>query len=85
MRTKKDGVSVHAVAGSNVVLLGLDANATARDGLLGFAVHRTDHTEQGTALGTGFSDLQGERGTTRSGRRVWSQHVDEPGTNLPLE
>jgi phosphatidylserine/phosphatidylglycerophosphate/cardiolipin synthase-like enzyme len=40
-----DGISVHAIAGSYVVLLGLDCAEAARQGLLGFAIERTDHTE----------------------------------------
>jgi phosphatidylserine/phosphatidylglycerophosphate/cardiolipin synthase-like enzyme len=40
-----DGISVHAIAGSYVVLLGLDCTEAARQGLLGFAIERTDHTE----------------------------------------
>ncbi len=38
-------ISVHAVAGSYVVILGMDATVKAARGLLGFAIHRTDHTE----------------------------------------
>jgi phosphatidylserine/phosphatidylglycerophosphate/cardiolipin synthase-like enzyme len=40
------GVSVHGIAGTYVVLLGMDATAQARKGLLGFAIHRTDKTEK---------------------------------------
>jgi phosphatidylserine/phosphatidylglycerophosphate/cardiolipin synthase-like enzyme len=40
-----DGISVHAIAGSYVVLLGLDCTEEARQGLLGFAIERTDHTD----------------------------------------
>lgn len=39
-------ISVHAVAGSYVVMLGMDATAKGVKGLLGFAIHRTDHTEK---------------------------------------
>jgi phosphatidylserine/phosphatidylglycerophosphate/cardiolipin synthase-like enzyme len=34
-------VSVHAIAGTNVVLFGIDINKTKTDGLLGFAIQRT--------------------------------------------
>lgn len=44
MRTN-DGLKVHAVAGTYVVLLGFDLAEADCDGLLGFAIHRTDHTE----------------------------------------
>src|SRR6476661_6844206 len=53
-RAKEAGISVHAVAGSNVVLLGLNATSAARKGLLGFAVRRTDHTNQEQHWARGF-------------------------------
>jgi len=45
MRVKKesDGLSVHAVAGTHVVILAMDLKKEDCDGLLGFAIHRTDH------------------------------------------
>jgi phosphatidylserine/phosphatidylglycerophosphate/cardiolipin synthase-like enzyme len=39
------GLKVHAVAGSYVVLLGFDMPQKDCDGLLGFSIHRLDHTE----------------------------------------
>jgi hypothetical protein len=47
MRKWKDNkkISVHAISGSHVILLGLDATSKARKGLLGFTIQRTDHTE----------------------------------------
>jgi hypothetical protein len=44
-RAASGGVTVQAIAGNHAVFLGLDLTAEARDGCLGFAVHRTDHTE----------------------------------------
>lgn len=44
-RRKQSGISVHAISGTHVVMLGLDATAAARRSLLGFAIERTDHTE----------------------------------------
>ncbi|MEM7026187.1 MAG: phospholipase D-like domain-containing protein [Pseudomonadota bacterium] len=44
-RQSKDGISVHAISGMHVVMLGLDATEEARRGLLGFAIRRIDHTE----------------------------------------
>ena len=41
VRAKNSEISVHAVAGTHVVLLGLDAKKGALDGLLGFAIHRS--------------------------------------------
>jgi phosphatidylserine/phosphatidylglycerophosphate/cardiolipin synthase-like enzyme len=42
---KKGAISVQAIAGSYVVLLGMNLTAEARKGVLGFAIERTDHTE----------------------------------------
>ncbi len=43
VRSSNAGVSAQAIAGTYVVLLGLDATAAKRKGLLGFAIQRTDH------------------------------------------
>lgn len=42
---KNGDISVQAIAGTHAVLLGMDATKEAAKGLLGFAIHRTDHTE----------------------------------------
>lgn len=39
------GVTVNAIAGTHVVLLGFDLTKKARTGCLGFAIQRKDHTE----------------------------------------
>lgn len=43
--TDADGITVRAIAGTYVVILAIDASAQARKGLLGFAIRRTDKTE----------------------------------------
>lgn len=40
-----DGLKVHAVAGTYVVLLGFDMPREDCEGLLGFSIHRVDHNE----------------------------------------
>jgi len=47
MRVTKtnNGLKVYAVAGTYVVLLGFNLSEADCDGLLGFSIHRTDHTE----------------------------------------
>lgn len=47
MRVAKtsNGLKVHAVAGTYVVLLGFDLAEAECNGLLGFSIHRTDYTE----------------------------------------
>lgn len=44
-RSRKQGISVNAISGTNVVFLGFDASDAKRKGLLGFAIRRTDKTE----------------------------------------
>ena len=44
-RASRNGISVHAIADTHVVMLGMNATDKARKGLLGFAIHRTDKTE----------------------------------------
>jgi len=44
-RVSKNGLTVNAVAGSYVVVLGLDVSEARRKGLRGFAIRRTDKTE----------------------------------------
>jgi hypothetical protein len=44
-RASADGLSVHAVAGTNVVLFGLDVPEAKTRGLLGFAIQRRDPIE----------------------------------------
>jgi phosphatidylserine/phosphatidylglycerophosphate/cardiolipin synthase-like enzyme len=50
MRKRKGstGLTVNAVAGSYVVVLGLNITDAMRNGLRGFAIQRTDHTEDET-------------------------------------
>lgn len=47
MRKKRteNGLSVRAISGTYVVILGIDMDQADCSGLLGFAIHRTDHTE----------------------------------------
>ena len=47
MRIRKtaQGLTVQAIAGSHVVLLAMDMRPADCDGHMGFAIHRTDHTE----------------------------------------
>ncbi len=42
---QSNGLKVHAVAGTYVVMMGFDLAQDTADGLLGFSLHRTDHTE----------------------------------------
>jgi hypothetical protein len=44
-KEKKGDLSVQAIAGTHVVLLGIDLPEQDCPGLLGFALRREDHTE----------------------------------------
>ncbi|MFZ2055768.1 MAG: phospholipase D-like domain-containing protein, partial [Candidatus Aminicenantales bacterium] len=45
-KTKKNnGIQLQGIAGTHVVLLGWDMSKQDTKGVLGFAIHRTDHTE----------------------------------------
>lgn len=48
------GLRVHAVAGTHVVSLGFDLPQADCDGLLGFSIHRTDHTDNTADFLTGM-------------------------------
>lgn len=45
---KRSGTTVNAIAGSFVVVLGLNVTNARRKGLLGFSIRRTDHAEEET-------------------------------------
>lgn len=45
VRKTKKGLTVQAIAGSHVVLLAMNMSKADCDGHMGFAIHRTDHTE----------------------------------------
>ena len=49
MRVRKThhGLAVQAIAGTHVVLLAMDMRKEQCPGHMGFAIHRTDHTEDG--------------------------------------
>ena len=44
-RVQQGVLSLHVIAGTYVVLLGFNLPEAECDGLLGFSIHRTDHTE----------------------------------------
>ena len=60
MREKANSgyLSVNAIAGSYVVLLGFDVLPDSRSGLLGFAIKRTDHTENEEYWLSGFKTFE---------------------------
>jgi len=60
MRSKvsKAGLTVQAIAGTHVVLLGMNMPKKQCSGLLGFAIHRTDETEREAYWLSGFKTFE---------------------------
>ncbi|MDZ4804383.1 MAG: phospholipase D-like domain-containing protein [Candidatus Eisenbacteria bacterium] len=92
MRTKQDkaGISVSAIAGTYVVFLGIDMAFENSEGLMGFAIHRTD-TQAGTS---GFMPGMKRFASSTDGLRAdgrystehqplqsfwWADYTAEPG------
>src|SRR5437867_12001917 len=57
-RRTEAGLTVNAIAGTHVVLLGLDFDAAHRKGCLGFAIQREDHTEDERSWLTGMKTFK---------------------------
>ena len=84
------GLTVHAVAGTYVVLLGFDLAEDRCEGLLGFSIHRVDHTEDEASYLTGMKCfeatdpgfLPGSHFTTRDHpiqSFQWADYSAKPG------
>src|SRR5438046_1294055 len=58
VRDSSGGVTLQVVAGNHAVFLGFDLADDARDQCLGFAVERTDHTENERYWLSGFKTFQ---------------------------
>jgi phosphatidylserine/phosphatidylglycerophosphate/cardiolipin synthase-like enzyme len=67
-RKKNNGISAHAISGTYVVIIGMDAIEEARRGLLGFAIHRTDHTEKEAYWLKGFKTFESVEPNPRPGQ-----------------
>ncbi|MGH6816121.1 MAG: phospholipase D-like domain-containing protein [Hyphomicrobiaceae bacterium] len=89
-KIERDGLSVHAVGGTYVVMLGIDMREADCDGLLGFAIHRTDHTETEAHWMTGLKTFQETDPGFPPGAKVstrqhpiqgftWSDYSAKPG------
>ncbi len=57
-RARRGGVTVQAISGNHSVFLGLNLTEAARSGCLGFAIHRTDHTENEQYWISGFKTFE---------------------------
>jgi phosphatidylserine/phosphatidylglycerophosphate/cardiolipin synthase-like enzyme len=81
-RVKQSGtkaISVNAIGGTYVVLLAMDANAAARKGLLGFAIHRTDKTENEQYWLTSFRTFEAINPNPAPGSLVSTQEAPIQG------
>ncbi|MDD7885656.1 phospholipase D-like domain-containing protein [Flavivirga sp. 57AJ16] len=84
LRNQVNGVSLHVIAGTHVVVLCLDVNETARKELLGFLLKRKEiKTGKATNL-KGFKEFK-ENGykndTSIIQAFLWSDYTAEPNTN----
>jgi phosphatidylserine/phosphatidylglycerophosphate/cardiolipin synthase-like enzyme len=59
VKARQGDLSVHAIAGTYVVLFGMDVRKKGLDGLLGFAIERSDHTEGERFFLTNFLLFEG--------------------------
>ncbi|MCH7736745.1 MAG: hypothetical protein IH872_05010 [Chloroflexi bacterium] len=88
MRIKETNqeISVHAIAGTHVVLLGLDATTDARKGLLGFTITRQEGDKKAFALSGGrVFKRDSELDWLKSDKApiqafLWGDYTVEPGT-----
>jgi phosphatidylserine/phosphatidylglycerophosphate/cardiolipin synthase-like enzyme len=89
-RVSKNGLTVNAIAGSYVVILGLDISDAKRRGLRGFAVKRTDHTEDESYWMSGMKTFQSVEPHPQAGGQYsslihpfqtfqWSDYSAKPG------
>lgn len=89
-KSSRNGLTVRAVSGTHVVMLGLDLSDAARPGCLGFAIQREDHTEgerywlSGSKTFEGVGPVLGPGGqvSTRQGpiqSFQWADYSAKPG------
>ena len=81
MRNKeqKGDLSVQAIAGTHVVLLGIDLVQQKCPGLLGFALRREDHTEGEDVLAVGIQDFCQRRAVSTARDALLNTAASYPG------
>ena len=95
-RVSKKGLTVNAVAGSYVVVLGLDISNARRKGLRGFAIKRTDKTEDESYWMSGTKTFQSVEPHPAPGGQYsslvhpfqsfqWSDYSAKPGYSYTYE
>jgi phosphatidylserine/phosphatidylglycerophosphate/cardiolipin synthase-like enzyme len=89
-RVRKNGISVHGIAGSYVVYLGMDVTEQMRKGLLGFSIERIDRTEDERYWLSGFKTFENDASAQSPGTLVstlenpiqdfqWGDYTAKPG------
>lgn len=73
-RQSQSGLTVNAIAGTNVVYLGVDLDPPKRKGCLGFAVQREDHTENEKAWLKGIKTFEASGPAPDPGVKVSSRN-----------
>jgi phosphatidylserine/phosphatidylglycerophosphate/cardiolipin synthase-like enzyme len=90
VRAQDDVLTVHAVTGTHVVMLGMDVKQAKAKGLLGFAIHRTDPKEKESYWLTGMRTFEASYPNPPEGALVsswehpiqdflWSDFTAKPG------
>ncbi|MBV9835958.1 MAG: hypothetical protein JO055_16190 [Alphaproteobacteria bacterium] len=90
VRETKGGLTVQAIGGAHVVLLAFNMDRDKCPGLKGFAIHRTDHTEEDARWLEGMKTFEATdpkmgRGMHHSTRKqpiqdfMWSDYTAQPG------
>ena len=74
VRKTKKGLTVQAIAGSHVVLLAMNMSKADCDGHMGFAIHRTDHTENEAYWLDGMKTFEETDPGLMSGRYATDRH-----------
>jgi hypothetical protein len=84
MRAKMQGsgLTVQLIAGTNTVLLAMDMDDATRKGCLGFAIQRTDHTEDERAWMRGQKVFEATGGGVAAGDDASSR--DQPFGFYPV-
>lgn len=84
LRDQENGVSLHVITGTHVVLLCLDVNETARKELLGFLFKRKEITSGKSINLSGFKEFK-EKGNKNDKNLIqaflWGDYTAEPNTN----
>lgn len=84
LRNQTNGVSMHVIAGTHVVLLCLDVNETARKELLGFLLKRKEIISGKSINLKGFKEFK-EKGDKNDESLIqaflWGDYIAEPNTS----